>query len=635
MLFTVFFFFSNTLSANEPYLDTILKINSGNLIKSPNLSCREDQSYGLLARSAEARPNSNLNLNQCAIDLCGKPGNNPSVWVVDQNFSTSISPTALRKANALKPLLKKMFEASTKDQLSDAEKMKSFSNNVAQNLKTMDHFAKNNLAKNFFEPFFNVTVDKSLPLFERVVVKTELPENASVEFKEALNNFIQNMKKEMLENPYFTEFQVAVREEDLIILAQKRYNETITLLGTVASKQDMQKLNEALNKQPFDRMAYIQFNNKINDLKEATKQKEALLCNVANCDLVMVEFFSSQKTKDQIAEFEKILKSPQTIERSIAKCQAQVIAADLKQTSQAKALTLFNKARSQILERFVPLYSAHSQSLMRDYLLNKLSGSHRDIKKEMNNLDPFTSIRQQIESHLKFRNSLIPIERVEFYAEKIIQNSQNPELIYPFGQMGPCSKLGSNAWDSFLPAYTARDRFNKDDREFARVFAPHDAVFVSDFSCQHAQHGVHNVSHEIGHAINSLFLTSELSTDSKKKYDEMRSCAANLYPKSPLSRLFYFPPGDKTTTEEDVADLIAFHSLNDEKKIYSCALLKPSNVSSNYQELTLFDNDSDNVHSTSISRALQEAFHKGITIPQSCLEVLEKENSNFRFQKCI
>ena len=632
-VFILFSFFNNTLQAAEPYLDILTQINSGKIIQSPQIKCQENLVYGFLKTSDQSSHNHKL--NQCAVDLCGKPGDNPSVWVLDSNFSSTISKSAKLKADALTPLLKKMFQEATKDQLKNATKMKLFSENFVTKLNSMNHASKNDLAKKFFEPFFSISVDNKLPLKERIIVTPKIPDGASSDFLLALNSFTKNMKKEMLENPYFTEFQSAVREEDLISIARGRLDGSSTAFKTNIGELELKKLNDSLATIPFDRMAYIQFNNKMSELSEKAKQSEALLCDVKECERIFVDFFSSTKVKNQISEFERVLKTPKTIERSIAKCKAQVIAADLKSTSEAKAFEQFNKARSKIIERFVPLFSPHSQSLMRDYLITKLSGSHRDIKKGNTRRDPYLSLRQEIQEHLRFQNSLIPIDREDFYAEKIIQTSNNPELIYPFEGVNPCSKMNSNAWDSFLPTHTAQDRFKEDEKRYAKTYAPHDAVFVSDFSCQHTQYGMHNVSHEIGHALNSLFLNTELSPESKKKYDEMRTCAADLYPKSRKSMVFYSAPGDKVTTEEDMADLIAFQAFKDDKKIYSCALLKPSNVFSGYQDLKFFDDDSDNVHTTSLMRSLQEAFQKDLTIPQSCLESIEKEASHFRFKKCI
>jgi hypothetical protein len=141
------------------------------------------------------------------------------------------------------------------------------------------------------------------------------------------------------------------------------------------------------------------------------------------------------------------------------------------------------------------------------------------------------------------------------------------------------------------------------------------------------------VAHELGHAINQIFASLKLSTESAKKYKDLRKCATDNYINQAADTTIFSTPGDGIYTEEDTADLFSYMTYSDPKNLFTCALLKSSINKHNYTELGLMANEGDS-HSTSFYRLILEAINKGVELPISCERSLEPMKNQLRLQKC-
>jgi hypothetical protein len=219
--------------------------------------------------------------------------------------------------------------------------------------------------------------------------------------------------------------------------------------------------------------------------------------------------------------------------------------------------------------------------------------------------------------------------------EKIISISETLDEVDLMDNVAACgNNRPSTAWDAYIPMESAIKLAPPSIKTNLKNFGEGDFVFISDFSCTHEDNGIHNIEHEMGHALSFVFANSKLSTESLEIYKKIRTCASATYPAAPLkAQGFNAQEGDKAYTEEDTADLFSFMANPNDKKIYACAFFEPAKNGNSYTNLH-FINERDS-HSTPLTRALIESVNKELNFPTSCKELIEKEASNMRFQKCI
>lgn len=615
-------------------LETIDFINSGKMLQVPTLQCLVEPDNSVLTKTSLFK--------KCSMDLCGPPSKVPNVWVIDANFSEAVTPAALNRAKKLTPLINSMLDIAKKRRIKDLQIMRTLLTQTESSLQKFDDLQLSDLANRFFEKYIKIKINPSKSLAERIIIEVDVPSGESDILREALENHKTKLLKQLMSNPSYFEFQQAFKEEELHLVAQN----TLAELKNEAGSRNIEfELDPAvvsgksiLSKVPFDRYAYFQFREKMNTFTEKSlKQKITQnTCTVPACIKSYIEYFSSSSVKEKIDNYEKSVFDPKVRQRSINRCQAHVIASELQATSQEKAQRLFDEARDRYLKILLPQYSAHSQKLIKDFLINKLSANHKNVRVKYKAGDAFRKFESDASDFVAFDRSVIEFSQSGQHFGKVMDIASSEEALYPFDDVLPCSVTGSNSWDSFYPAYSYRKMISQAEIKKAKEYGENDLVFVSDFSCQHADHGLHNVSHEIGHALNSIFANFEMSKKSAEKYNKMRTCVAKTFPGENVSYTFMARPGDKVTTEESTADALAFFVLNDQKKIFSCALLKPSLMEDSYQELS-FENktDSTSLHPASLSRALLEAFYKDIDLPSSCQELIKIEKPKLSFNKCI
>jgi hypothetical protein len=188
--------------------------------------------------------------------------------------------------------------------------------------------------------------------------------------------------------------------------------------------------------------------------------------------------------------------------------------------------------------------------------------------------------------------------------------------------------------DFFIPL----EAFSSDDFMFfdQRLDYEKSNINVSPFSCEHAHHGEDVISHEMSHFVSYLFSNDEGSKESKAHFTELRSCAMRTYENSSHNDHNGMTPfvheGDKRTTEEDTADLLAFAAYKDSKELFTCAMLR-AGEEGGYDLQS--KKEAISVHSLAHFRVLSEAIQKKKSLSESCRRFLEEAGDDFKEVQCL
>ena len=623
-------------------VSVISKINKGFIVQTPALQC-----VSTLSSSDVVLKKSNSYLfNKCATDLCGSPDKNKSIWVTDQNFIPTASWLLKRKLENQNSTFDKVFDTAIRVKNNELSSIKNYLQNSDTQLDKLDLRNQERLAALMFDSYLEKSINPEADIENRTTIKVTPPKGASEDFIAALNSYADNLKKSIRYNIDSYDFKNAYSDEDLAIITKEAFNkikETSLKNEAFPSKlKDELKYYETVMSNPDT--SSFQYESALRWFKatdEAINKENGsfafnrAVCSTSQCKTTYSDFFKKTDLKSKISQYENTLNNPSTKQNAITKCKAAIIVAETSKSDSSKVRQIFEEAKDLIIKNMLPQFSEHSRAIMLDYVNNKLEASNKNVLKNSQNFDYVKNFAESSKDYLTGNAMSVELGKTSIIEKIFVLNNSFDEII-PLDNATPCGNGGfpSNAWDAFLPMKLAHQLATGSLKENIQGLGVNDHVFISDFSCQHADHGRHNTTHEIAHALNYLFATTTLSPESTAFYNNIRSCVVSAYPNAIKSEGIRSHKGDRLYTEEDAADVFAFMANQKEKKIYSCEFLKPSLVNNSYADLTFISNTQDN-HSTGFSRVLFEAVNKDISLPESCQQLIEEEKPDMRFNKCI
>jgi hypothetical protein len=650
------FIVSKSWAIDPGILRTIQEVNQQNLVRSIQ-TCPEQL---FIPYSATLQKN-NPDYNDCMIALCGAPSVNPSAWVTDTNFSTNI-PTALKSdVNKLDMLIKKVFEKSRKksiEELDNLENVLSSSNIDQLDPNKFSPSFKDDFDSLIFKSHLEINIDKAKSSDKRVVIKLNIPEKSTDEFKKALLEYSISYKKYLLEDLSSDTARSIYTNEELYDLAKNKLKSAFAILekskGNLNKDQynfiisEFQKAQDQISKEspgefkPND--FFFTFDSAINIIPTSADikvlQVEKPKCNSSECQKAYVGFLKNQNLRESIRKLKTVAQDPQVGNQYINRCKANIIATSMANTDHEKSRGLFERAKKDIISNVLPRFSEHSRKILSNYLTNELVFSSKKVipVKDKNSIINEFKVNSQnyLKGSVENENNFLSFESsTESAIRKIILiNSNFPDVDSISDQNSPCNvEMATTVWDSFLPVKMTKQIFGSDN-QLVKSLPNKDHVFISDFSCTHEHRGKQNVAHEIGHALNHVFAHIPLSGESLAKYKSLRNCVTENYINPQANQTLISQPGDSIYTEEDAADLFAFITYPTEKNLFACSLVKPSNDVSSYTELSFILNEGDS-HSTAFTRVIMEAINKNIELPVSCHRAILKDTPKLRFKKCF
>lgn len=651
VLLTILLFFQTAYAADDSknlyqkIIEIISRINTGKVVSTPENKCTEENAPTLKIVSPL--------FNKCAVDICGPAKKNKSVWVTDTNFSSSIPKDVLKKVTELDPLFERIFKIAQEQRQLEQKEIQQLFLKMTNNPDSATFDLREQMASDLFSKYINVQINADADLENRISVNVSLPPNASSDLTKAVNTYAKNTASRISTDSRLLDFQNAYGSDEYQKLAQLHFAKVKksfdTHKGSITENLDYsfkvldELLNKDMDKLHFDQ-AMMQIKH-IDDTISYNTKSPALLratCETPECKRVFDNFLNSSQLNLGLKKYNSILASPQARENAINKCKALIITKGLKESEEKKRQAVFASAKKAIVQNFLPRFSTHSKEVMNEYLNQTLVVSGIDIRKKMfPSPDPIEYFEQAARYFMETaspKKTFFNIKSSSAYDPT--DNSRWAKLtniymkngdVNPYDDVLPCIGNAFTSWDMFLPVKEID--FTNPQYAPLKDLKPESHIFISDHSCENHPQGTHNTSHEIGHALNYLFRTAELSKESAALYKNLRACGNGHYPKAPVSIHGLPHEGDMLYTEEDVADLIAFAANPGDKTIYSCQLLRPNLQLDGYESLTLIDPEA--THSTGLTRSILEMVNKGIPLPTSCQQLIELEKPDINLKKCI
>ena len=211
----------------------------------------------------------------------------------------------------------------------------------------------------------------------------------------------------------------------------------------------------------------------------------------------------------------------------------------------------------------------------------------------------------------------------------------------------PCTQPAhESAENSFLIPQTISESQKKTLPQQMQNILSKGTISLSLFSCLNPHYGQGIAAHEMGHLLSWMFAQKKLSDPSYGSYKKLRECATKKYKrlKTPSIQPFAHKD-DQKYTEEDTADLIAYMAYPN-SKTYFCSILFNTEDSVKdrendredgiqYADLSIFNNDSDDPHSSSFLRVLSGAIYKKAELSPACEQIIEQYKKDIDFTPCF
>lgn len=149
-------------------------------------------------------------------------------------------------------------------------------------------------------------------------------------------------------------------------------------------------------------------------------------------------------------------------------------------------------------------------------------------------------------------------------------------------------------------------------------------LHVSPYSCDHPEIGEGIVAHELGHGL-STFMNAhaDKSPESAKKYQEIRKCINQQSPDQSLilpDQVMLAFPGDTLTGEEDTADWLSFNGTTPGTPV-SCSFLPVKDNAYDPRGLKLKPAQNDS-HSAGFLRAIRQIMAQKQSLSVACQKVV-------------
>lgn len=636
----------------DPSIINILDdINQQSMIKNyANEMCN----IQLISKNNYSIHTLNQLFNECAVSLCGAPTKNQVAYLSNSNFQQYVNPEIKKKLDDLTPALNQVLDKSKKNNLLVADSLEKISNNgkVTATPELWSEWFKQELSFDIFSKYFYTTIDLNKPIDQRFALQInsnakKLPPefiNALTLYAKEYEDYVKNDPFIFLQKGLFTISELKLKANSRLAYLKRLYVLNLSKIPTKDSiriSSDIFGVELNLKKNPVSTTSLFYYLNKVEiGLNSAvrpnlvTQTKKPTCSDKIVCQKIYQDYLDKYNLSQVIQNFKADLNNPKAKNRSLNQCKA-TLTAKLNQYADAKkASELFNEVKNDLDVNVFSKFSIQSRNLLNNYLANNILIVTEDYDIYGKAPTDLTlEMKQSITNYLNRNVPKLPTTQEEAL-KRILIMGDNAHQVDAFMDTGsPCnSKPQLLATDS----YVARSLINKlskaDQIRFAKG-GSNDLMFVSEFTCRNELRGKAIMAHELGHAINNIFLSAALSNESTQRYKLLRKCVTDNYIQIYPSSTKNAHPGDSVYTEEDQADLLSFMIYKDNKDLFSCSFLPPTRDEMQYGKLSL-DLSISEVHSTNLYRLIMDMINKEMTIPTSCQNIIDSESSRFRFEKC-
>ncbi|MBA2403479.1 MAG: hypothetical protein H0V66_01800 [Bdellovibrionales bacterium] len=634
---------AQNLHAKSPrnLIKSLNKLNARPLALSIN-QCSDDPEYISSMRSE----NEDL-LQQCAIELCGKPSEAVSGSLNDRTYEDYVEDGVLKRFSEIESEIKDLVKADVVENNKFITDFKSKMTDGKLDFK-FDEWNPSDyseLTNTVYAEHADIVVDQKQVLAERLTIKPIYPKGATETFKKGLDSYIVAQKELLMKSNEGFYYNLYTKEESKQMFQKnwdKFYADYLELIKTKPDalkdyKSNIEQLVEEIaanTGDPYETansLSMIKFlsSELVRAQTGAYPEEENLQkCGEKECQLGVQEFLNKQDLTSKLAALEKANNSPELIKDTLILCKSNLASRGLKASDSESMLKLAPELKKRFVKFAAKGFSSHSKTALEKYLADELHLSFKLPASET--VQSFIDDIHESHKSLSASESVPEEAKTSDLVNQLIGYDEDGSGANPLAESHYCSQEGGAIWDAFYPkSHSSTD--NGEDMDPTK-----DNIQVSKFSCTHLGHGQGVLAHEMGHAMSYAFTENKLSPESLMEFKKLRACA-NSHHKEPSLHSPYPDlkhDGDTLRTEEDTADLLSYMTLADDGLVFECALLETNKDESRYIRLGLENVSSMDTHSSPLFRALQEATHKGRVLPEACNKVIQ-EDTKFGFEKCF
>ncbi len=595
------------------------------------------------------------NLQQCMVDLCGTADQVDSVYLTDENFSEATDSSVLERFPHLEEDISSLgnYFQDTNEILADEIERRLNRESSGLNSINTNTELQQKYAQAIFQPLLRTSVDLSKPLEERLTVST-LPHERGEEFSKALSDFQEKYRQSVISGPWTIQ----------------AYNGVLTPAEVFEkARMRIRELKEELERSGSDGLLYDESQRMIDYVEEFIRDREgdayledaqrlagAIIglednlspsdgggneaikpsCQSGPCLSYVRKELSQLNLKDSLKGFRQRNEDFNPYS-AIRNCQDLIVS---KSFGSESGIQNFKERLPKIIENYKnKVLKKFSQRTARELgraIDNDLNFLFPNIEAGIQNFDGelFNRI-SNAERSLPYMDRIEQIDDV-FLLTWYQSNLDENDLHNPFLPVEQVCEPGPyvTGSDYFVPL----EAFSSDEAMFMdrSLDFEKNNINVSPFSCEHAHHGEDVVSHELSHFVSYLFTKDDGSKESKEHFKSLRSCALKTYENAKNNNhngmTPFFHEGDKRTTEEDTADLLAFAAYRDSEDLFTCSMLAPGQEGG----FDLQEKPHDmSVHSLVHFRVLNEAIQKKKALSESCRRYLDEVGDDFEEVQCI
>lgn len=595
----LFLFLANAHAQN---LDSVVHILNSDNVSVESQLCAPD------AMDVEIQ-------QSCAREICGPSDSNPPAYV-EGNELADFRPTREVQAEIDRSLTL-MNSANAAWSQEVGQYINALGSNIQRNSGEIDPALVSDIDE-LFGPYLNYRV-----VNRRIVVVSTLPDDASVQLKAGVQEWLNGKEREAQTDP----------------LLRMRLGLITPAQGWRDLKKDFQDFQTEVNRRNEPELSEV-----YRSLVEPFNMAQLPYSHMINIS----DFFKRVK---MLAKTPTTPAPPYTQNVYDSSCKEACLKALQPLVTKAALNNRINFMRNRLLDDQIRYNQGCRTGLMLQANYGQLPGQQEAAQAIFESaLDKVTS-QSWWSSHTKeaFREFALNEARVSHdgsTAERI--TTENIRLALDYGRrnlrwgntlgtsLGSIFKLsqqGGNMFANALPFCPSPQFLATDSFEY-KLDKPY--VKVSGFSCAHPGIGEGIQAHELGHAL-SVFMTSDkVSSGSSTKYQQIRSCISNLSTlkstHSPGQAPIVFP-GDFLTSEEDMADWIGFNSVRSQKPV-ACSLMKRGdNGLYDPTELNMLPHHGS-THSSSLLRAMREWYNQKGSLTPACTRLARASVGVVEVKKC-
>ncbi len=462
------------------------------------------------------------------------------------------------------------------------------------NTDSWDEFLWDNRAHEMFSNNIEWEFDRTQPADRKITFRLTGTEDRSPSFRNALEVYAREELRNrtdhrtLISNHLLTETELreSIRE------SQRIAGDLVTpeLRARIQRSENLQDLAwELVNLRP--------------------REKQRYSCQSTGCRSGLARELSTQLVPS-LTRFEENNLRPDFVDQYLPQCLSSFIQSAVRTPESEAMLASMPAMRERYINTALANLSSHSKDTFKKYLEDEVDYSTNLMQNPRTSLD----------SSFAEAGRPYPPAGIEILMRDASTSNQKNKM-YPLLGLDVCAGPSFLESDAFSPNPVIIE--GDSDGNIRNLTDPDrkDRISLSGFNCAHPDLGEGVFLHELGHALSHVMSRNRLSTESKATFITLRSCIRSGGPDANNGRF----PGDRLTTEEDMADFLA-------AKV-STASAHPSSCQLQTDSSFMVMENTQNDHSPPTVRLLRDARARG-PLPPSCQPIYNQFHTQFRAETC-